>query len=279
MHKSAWIFFCFIVLLNGCSSFSKAKNIRQTFPQNIANYVLLKKPEFIAQKDSDCGPASLAMLFSNYQSHWDIKKITQQVYSPKHEGSFPQDMISSMRRHKYLSMPVRSHRNILNSINNNHPVIVLQNLGTHKLPMWHYSLVVGYDLYKNVYFIHSATNPYSEISMGRFDYTWVLADNWAYSIRKPNSIDKDLNLGDYVKEIEANKNLNHQESYDYYKSLSEAFPESIHPVVGMAHSAAQMENWRKSLVHYEHALKMDSEHKKEIRKSLQWVAAKAKEVN
>jgi tetratricopeptide (TPR) repeat protein len=251
------------------------KHFRRNIPKDIISYKLIKKAEFIAQSSKDdCGPSALSMLLSTYDPQINYDEVKKQVYSPKAEGSFPQDILSSIRRHKYLALKIEDQEMLFRSLEKEHPVIVFLNMGSHRLPMWHYALVVGYDLYDEVFFLHSADKAYKKISFENFNYHWTLADRWAYTARNPESMDTHFSINSYLKEIEANKNFDFSDRYSYYSELRKIYPESVYPIIGMAQAAAQAEHWDKSINLYKQALEKNSPHKEQLKKSILWVSKK-----
>jgi tetratricopeptide (TPR) repeat protein len=66
-----------------------------------------------------------------------------------------------------------------------YPVIVLQNLSFSWFPIWHYSLVIGYDLTANLIILHSGKRARKHLSLSTFERTWARANHWGLLVLHP----------------------------------------------------------------------------------------------
>ncbi len=82
-------------------------------------------------------------------------QLTPIVYTPSIKGSLQPAMIAATRRQARLAYVISSPQEMLQEVAAGHPVIVLQNLGLSWAPVWHYSVVIGYDLDTNSVLLHS----------------------------------------------------------------------------------------------------------------------------
>ena len=80
----------------------------------------------------------------------DPDDLAPQVYTPSLKGSLQPAMITAARRHSRVAYPISGANALLQEIAAGHPVIVLQNLGLSWIPVWHYAVVIGYDLNQEV---------------------------------------------------------------------------------------------------------------------------------
>ena len=53
------------------------------------------------------------------------------------------------------------------------PVVVFQNLGLSAAPVWHYAVLIGYDLDSEKVVLHTGVDEASEQSIHPFERTWV----------------------------------------------------------------------------------------------------------
>ena len=101
---------------------------------------------FFPQEQYYCGPAALATVLS-----WSGLSVTQdevaaQVYTPGREGTLRSDVVAAARRNGRLAVPVDRLADLTAELAAGRPVVVFQNLGLGWFPVWHYAVVVGYDL-------------------------------------------------------------------------------------------------------------------------------------
>jgi tetratricopeptide (TPR) repeat protein len=64
--------------------------------------------------------------------------------------------------------------------------VVLQNLGLWWYPVWHFAVVIGYDLDEGSLVLHSGPQARLHLSMATFERTWDRADDWALVVLPPD---------------------------------------------------------------------------------------------
>ncbi|MCK5204241.1 MAG: PA2778 family cysteine peptidase, partial [Desulfobacterales bacterium] len=128
---------------------------------------------FYPQKEYQCGPASLAMTLAWSGLQIDPDDLTPQVYTPSLKGSLPPAMVAATRRHGRVAYEIAGANALLKEISAGHPVIVLQNLGLSWVPVWHYAVVIGYDLDKAVIILHSGITDQKTTALKTFENTWA----------------------------------------------------------------------------------------------------------
>jgi hypothetical protein len=143
---------------------------------------------FFPQTDYQCGPAALAMTLVWSGVSTDSDKLSGTVYTPSLKGSLQPAMIGAARRHGRVAYVISSPEELLAEVAAGNPVIVLQNLGLSWVPVWHYAVVIGYDVDSDVVTLHSGETPGKEISMRVFDNTWSRSDYWGLLTLPPDRL-------------------------------------------------------------------------------------------
>ena len=100
----------------------------------------------LKSNDGDCGPAALAMVLTWAGKKISMDEIKPKVITPDKEGSLPTDIIATARSLGMLTFKVKDLTSIVRSVKAGNPVIAFFNMGFPNLPIWHYVVVVGYDL-------------------------------------------------------------------------------------------------------------------------------------
>jgi tetratricopeptide (TPR) repeat protein len=118
----------------------------------------------------------------------DPDKVAPEVFTPSKRGSLQSAMISGARRHGRLAYPISGPEAMLSEVAAGHPVIVLQNRGFSWSPMWHYAVVIGYDLDKGFVILHSGDTPRRCLSLRVFENTWARSDHWALLVLPPSGL-------------------------------------------------------------------------------------------
>ena len=142
----------------------------------------------IVQDDFHCGPAALAMV-----RQWAGAEVTQAeiaalAFSPGAEGTYISDMLGAARRQGQLAVEIGGFDALFSEIAAGHPVIVFQNLGLSWTPVWHYGVVVAYDIEADVVVLNSGANERMTMPLSLFRRTWERGDGWAMVVLPPDRL-------------------------------------------------------------------------------------------
>lgn len=144
---------------------------------------------FHPQREYQCGPAALAMSLGASGADVTADELVPAVFLPGRQGSVQPEMMAAPRRYGRVSYPVGgSLETLLAEVEAGRPVIVLQNLGLKWLPVWHYAVVIGYDLEQEDIYLHSGTTESMRMALGRFDRTWARSGRWAMLALPPGEL-------------------------------------------------------------------------------------------
>jgi hypothetical protein len=172
-----------LLSLGGCSSFPHRVVLPADIEHTLPRVVMLDDTPFFPQTDYQCGPAALATVLTAQGIDTSPEALSPQVYLPGRKGSLQIEMIATARRHHALPYVLdASFTSLLQEVAAGNPVLVLQNLGLSGLPRWHYAVVTGFDLDRDVLALRSGTLKERLTSFAVFLRTWQRADNWALVI-------------------------------------------------------------------------------------------------
>ena len=182
----ALLFLALAALLGGCASTPPLPDeTRAALPERH----LIDTVPFHAQRDYQCGPATLAMLLADAGRPAGVDELIPQVFLPGREGSVQPEMLATVRRHGLIPFVIPGRLDaVLQEVAADRPVAVLQNLSLPWWPMWHYAVVIGYDLDDERLVLHSGETPRMDVGMGRFDATWARSDRWAFVALPPGEL-------------------------------------------------------------------------------------------
>lgn len=198
----------------------------------------IKDVPFILQKVAHCGPATLTMALNWWGKPVTVDEIADQVYSPKSEGSFQTDMISSARRNDMLAVPIYGIDALTKEIASDHPVVVFENLGLESVPLWHYALVFGYDLPRRELILHSGKDANLRESFKVFERSWKLGNYWGLVLLPPGRLAATANELEHVKAAAALEQLGKfPEADQSYQAILGRWPESLGALIGRANIA------------------------------------------
>ncbi len=192
---------------------------------------------FYPQKEYQCGPASLAMTLAWSGLQIDPDDLTSQVYTHSLKGSLPPAMVAATRRHGRVAYPISGANALLKEIAAGHPVIVLQNLGFSWIPLWHYAVVIGYDLNEGVITLHSGTTNQKKTSLRAFENTWARSDYWGLAILPPYRLPASADEFAYVSAIVGlEKARQWDAAAQGYQTALQHWPKNLSAHIGLSNS-------------------------------------------
>ena len=161
----------------------------------------LESVPFYPQKAFQCGPATLAMALGWSGVCVDTHTVAPEVFTPSIKGSLQPAMIAAARRHGRIAYPISGPAAMLTEVGAGHPVIVLQNLGLSWKPVWHYAVVVGYDLNQGIVIVHSGNTPRKRLSLRVFENTWARSGHWGLLVLPPTRLPATATHHDFVSAV------------------------------------------------------------------------------
>jgi len=178
-------------VLAGCAAWLPPHTaaLRDAPPAGLAPRVELTAVPFIAQTPLHCGPASLAMVLRHLGRDVNAEGLAQAVFLPGRDGSLQAEMLAGARRHDAFAqrLPPRLDA-VLQEVQAGHPVVVLQNLGLSIRPVWHYAVVVGYDLPREELVLRSGVTERETMPLRTFEHTWQRVGHWAFVALPPGEL-------------------------------------------------------------------------------------------
>jgi tetratricopeptide (TPR) repeat protein len=185
---AAGVFVC-AALAAGCATPPQTAALRAAPPASLAATRVLASVPFYAQDEYQCGPAALAMALAASGAAVTPQALQPLVYVPARQGSLQPEMLAAARRHGRLAvvLPPRLTA-VLAEVAGGTPVIVLQNLSLPIAPVWHYAVVIGYDLAREEIVLHSGRTAEQRLPLAVFERTWARSGYWAMVATAPERL-------------------------------------------------------------------------------------------
>lgn len=158
-------------------------------PEPLATEALeLTTTPFFPQRDYQCGPAALATLLGASGIAVQPDDLVRGLYVPERHGTLQVELVAAARRHGRLAVRVDGELpSLVSQLRAGRPVLVLQNLASSLVPVWHYAVVVGYRPEGDQFVLRSGRKRRELVGRGRFAATWRRADEWAIVLLAPEA--------------------------------------------------------------------------------------------
>jgi tetratricopeptide (TPR) repeat protein len=182
---------------------------------------------FHPQEDYQCGPAALATVLNAAGIARTPQELIAQVYLPQRQGSLQPELFGAARRAGVLPYELRALPNdLLQEVAAGHPVVVLQNLRP-LLPLWHYAVVVGYDLPAGQVVLRSGRERRLVMAMDDFDRTWARGQRWAFVALPPGQLPATARETEYVAAAAALERVARPAGRQAYATALAAWPGNL----------------------------------------------------
>lgn len=155
---------------------------------NVPPRVEIETIPFYSQKAYQCGPAALAMVLNWSGLPISPEDLTAEVFTPQRKGSLQSAMVSAVRRNGRIAYVFTELSDLFVEVAAGHPVIILQNLGLSWYSVWHYAVVVGYDLSEKYVILRSGNIRRKLMSFQIFEKTWARGNYWGLLILQSNQL-------------------------------------------------------------------------------------------
>jgi hypothetical protein len=181
-----------VLALAGCASAPQ-------LPAGVPAVELTTVP-FFPQTEYQCGPAALATLLAHAGVPVDADDLVPEVYAPGLRGSLQPELLGATRRHGFIPYVIEPDAAALAAeLAARRPVLVLQNLGIDRVPVWHYAVVVG--LVGDEVILRSGTEERRIERGSRFLRSWERGANWAFVALPPGELPASTSAGAYVRAL------------------------------------------------------------------------------
>jgi len=193
---------------------------------------------FFPQEEYQCGPAALATLLSSSGQAVRPEELVAKVYVPGKRGSFQAELLAATRSYQrvpYVISPDMSA--LLAELAHGRTVLVYQNLGARRLPVWHYAVVIGYSLENDRIVLRSGTSKRLEQSARRFLKTWKRGEFWGMVALVPGELPATEDKSRYLKAVAATESSGHFDlAIPAYQAALDRWPDSSTVLFGLGNS-------------------------------------------
>ncbi len=239
----------------GCASIVAHSPSNQKRIDNLPPSAQVQNVPFISQKKDFCGPSTLAMVMQFYGKDVSAEQLSKLLFVQSASGTFQQDMISAARLNQFITIPIENYADLFQEISSGNPVIVFRNLGFDWVPLWHYSVITGYDKQQQTITMHSGADKDSTMKLVDFDNSWERANFWAFSIIKPGMMSQNASAMDLVRSAAAFENIkSYKAAIKTYESITRKWPSSEIAYYGLGNIYFKKNSLTLAIKNYERAI-------------------------
>lgn len=253
--------FIAVLWLAGCSATPQVALLNQQTPADLPPRVELVDVPFYPQQAYYCAPATLAAIFNHYGVEATPEQLGERMVVPKLQGSLQTEVVAAVR--SYDMVPFRQDGQLLSlmrELNQGNPVFVLQNLGLDSLPVWHYEMLIGYDLDLQVMILRSDIHPRIERDFEVFERIWTRAGNWSLVVVPPEAMPKTVNEGSYLDEAVAFEQLGRLTTAGtLYDNATRRWPDNTVAWLGKGNLSYQAGDFAGAEQAYRQSLRLDNQ--------------------
>jgi tetratricopeptide (TPR) repeat protein len=219
------------LLGGGCAGWSPS-------PPLAANPVELASTPFHPQDDYHCGPAALATVLNASGVPVSPDDLAGDLYLPDRRGTLQIELAAAARRQGRLAVQLDgSLPAVVAQLGQGRPVVVLQNLASTVVPVWHYAVVVGYLPDEDRFVLRSGREFRQLTRRGRFAATWDRAGNWALVLLDPEEVPEGVPAGAYLRAAADLENTGrHRLALQAFRSALTAWPDDVMARLGEANN-------------------------------------------
>ena len=186
MTRSAAVLAALAVALTGCAA---SPPLAAGLPADAPRSIELASTPYFPQEEYQCGPAALATLLVASGVDVTPETLAPEVFIPGRKGSLALELVGATRRHGRLPYVLATTADeMVDELEAGRPVLVLQNFGVSKLPIWHYAVLIGYDADRNVALLRSGDEKRVEMKWQRFAGTWHRGGRFALTTLHPGQV-------------------------------------------------------------------------------------------
>src|SRR5258706_1528228 len=226
--------------LGGCAVIlPQTEALKTQRPADLPASAELTQVLFFAQEQYQCGPAALAMALNAAGVKVTPEALVDQVYIPARKGSLQIEMLVSARRHGLVSYELAPQlTDALREVAAGTPVIVLENYGFRIFPIWHYAVLIGYDLDQGQVLRHSGIHERQTMPFGVFEYVWKDEGHWAMVAVPPDRVPVTASEARYAEAVVAlEKSGQVKNAHTAYNALLKRWPSNLAGQMGRGNTA------------------------------------------
>ena len=168
--------------------------------------------------------------------------LKPELYLPDRHGSLQVEMLAAARRNGAVAYQLAPELNdVMHEIAAGTPVVVLQNLALSWYPVWHYAVVIGYDIDHAEIILRSGPEQRQILPMRTFEYTWARSNYWAMVAMPPGKIPETAEPTSFIAAVSALEKISGPKKVQStYIAALKRWPGNLSAQIGVGNAAYQL---------------------------------------
>jgi tetratricopeptide (TPR) repeat protein len=221
--------------------------------------VELSSVPFHPQDAYQCGPAAVATLLGADGIDVAPDDLVPEIYVPARQGSLQAEIVAALRRRGRVPFVLGPQIDAaLAELHAGRPVLVLQNLGTRGLPVWHYAVIVGFDPAGQRFVLRSGRERRLQMPARRFLETWDRGGRWMLVVADPAVPPASAEADTWLRAVAPFESLGELEAaVTAYRAATRRWPGSAWSWAALGNGLARRADWPAAQAAYARALALD----------------------
>jgi ABC-type bacteriocin/lantibiotic exporter with double-glycine peptidase domain len=179
-HRAFVILAC-LICLSVAGACATAKPISSGAPLDPSRYRIIERVPFFPQEDFQCGPSCLAGVLNHYGKNLSPRQIANEILHENIRGTLSIDMVIYARDQGFhADWYTGSEADLRETIDKNHPLIAMVDLGFGPVRRPHFLVVTGYG--QDGVIVNSGKHRQRLIPWKQFLGQWRRAEFWTLQI-------------------------------------------------------------------------------------------------
>jgi hypothetical protein len=254
-----WLTLGVIVFVSGCASDNRY--MLSDLDQQHGDVELIHTP-FYPQVTDQCGPSALTAILNSSGVTVTPDDLKSRIYIPGRQGSLQIELLAATRGYGRMPYIIDTDlSSLLGEVRGGRPVLILQNLGSKRSPIWHYAVVVGYLADLKQFVLRSGDQERHVMRASQFIRAWQRAGYWGVLALRPGELPASPDADKYVRSVAAIEAIGDLENALLnYHAATERWPEHSLAWLGMGNSYYAQGNLDLAESAYKRLLSIDSGH-------------------
>ena len=242
---------CALPLASGPPQFRDGKLLQR--PAGLPEQARVPGVPFYPDDTNACGPASLAEVLRFSGVDTDVDRLKPQLITPALDGTLQYDMLGATRRAGRVAYVIRpTLGELFANVAAGRPVVVLQRLG---IPgnIWHFAVVVAYDLRHDSVTLRSSTARALVLSIGKFDATWAGGGRWGFVALRPGDFPAQVRALRYLQAVAPMEGVAPEAASQAYRDALARWPDSWVAMMGLGNLAYARKDYAQAAARFAQA--------------------------